>query len=449
MISMIVLLLTAIVAMFWPRRLPNFAFVAVMVLGLAAAIWALILPNPLAQFPMLEFSRFTMIFGGLFIGLTAIVILMLSRGVRLLNGHISEYAVLVLFSAIGALVLISCTHMVTFFLGIEILSIPLYVLAASNTRSSASHEAGLKYFILGSVASAIMLFGLALLFAQTGQLYLSELLGQLSMGIPNSITLVALCLFLFGLFFKIGLVPFHFWVPDVYQGTPLVFTGFMATVAKGAALVMLFRIFGTGNTPVILSYAIWNFAALSMIVGNLIALKQSSFKRILAYSSVAHSGYIAMLLLAGTSAAAFILFFYILAYSLSVLTLFYIYDLKTSTTTDTLEPLQGLARQHPILGIAFVFAVLSLSGIPPLAGFFAKYVLFVPLMATGNTALLLVAVVSSVIGAVYYLRLLPLLFQSASEGPTVSKPAHALVVLLTVLSVLIGIFPGFLALLFH
>lgn len=436
--------------MFWPRRLPNYLFVGVMTLGLLSSIALLHAPNPFAQFPMLEFSHFTKVFDGVFIAITLIVMLMLNRGVRLLQGHISEYATLILFSLIGALVLVSCTHVVTFFIGIEMLSIPLYILAATNTRSSASLEAGLKYFILGSVSSAIMLFGIALLFAQTGQLYFSSMLISIGATVPTGVTLAGICLFLFGLFFKVGLVPFHFWVPDVYQGTPIVFVGFMATVVKGAAFVMLFRIFGTGTFPASLANVTWVLAALSMLVGNLIALRQTSFKRLLAYSSVAHSGYLAMLLLAGTSAGAFILLFYIVAYSLAILTLLYIYDLNTAVTTDALDPLSGLFHRSAVMGVAFVVAVLSLSGIPPLAGFFAKYIVFAPLMASGNSAILLVAVVSSVIGAVYYLRLIPLLFQKKdSHVVATGIGGSALVIGVTLISLLLGVFPGALSVLFR
>lgn len=452
MITLIGLLLLAVIAMFWPRNGSNRVFVGVMMLGLLASAVVLKLPNPLAQFPMLEFNRFTVIFSALFLGITGLVFLMLPRGVRLLTGHISEYATLLLFSVMGALVLASCTHVATLFIGIEMLSIPLYVLAVSNTRNSASHEAGLKYFILGSVASSVMVFGMALLFADTGQLYLSDLLMVFKSGSPSVLAVLGLCLLLFGLFFKVGLVPFHFWVPDVYQGTPLVFTGFMATVVKGAGFVVLFRIFETGALEGIFGHVVWVLAVLSMLLGNLIALRQTSIKRLLAYSSISHSGYIGMLLLTGTPAAEFILFFYILAYSVSILTLFFVYDLNTTITTDSLEPLNDLGRRSPLSAIAFVLAVLSLSGIPPLAGFFAKYILFVPVMGAGYVGLLLIAVISSVVGAVYYLRLLPPLFQPTSNTtvtPVLSKASQSVVVIMMILNIVIGICPGIISVLFH
>jgi NADH-quinone oxidoreductase subunit N len=305
------------------------------------------------------------------------------------------------------------TNLVMLFLAIEILSIPVYVLAASNRSSLLSNESGFKYFILGSAASAILLFGIALLYGATGSFQLIEIQSNLAIGIWQSPMAIIGSLFLLaGFTFKIGAVPFHFWGPDVYDGASNAVLMYMATVVKIAGIYALVNVFGQVFRD---SYGFWIdlvslIIVLSMFYGYITAWKQTSFRRLIAYSSIANAG-LMIFALADTHNSH--LFLFVAAYAFATIALVVINSI-VNDDTDSLANWEGIAWRHPLIGIALVISLFSLTGIPPFAGFFGKfYLLWSAVPHVPYTAIL--ALIASVIGAFVYLRLM----MSALKKPAV------------------------------
>lgn len=329
---------------------------------------------------------------------------------------------LICFSTVGALITAAFSHLMMLFLGIEILSIPLYVLASSK-KDSTSLEAGLKYFILGAFASAIMLFGMGLLYAGTGKLYLAPSIGfsALSSGAPSLIILAGFFLLVSGLCFKIGCVPFQAWVPDVYQGSPTVYTGLMATMVKIAGFIALLKILILFS-PL---YSYWGLALgmmaiLSMALGNGLALHQISLKRLFAYSSIAHVGYMMMTFLPLTESSIGTLLFYLVAYSLASVGIFFvILILENEHGSDHYSNLHGLLKRNPLLAVLMLVSVLSLAGIPPLPGFFGKYLVLVHALDQKQFGLVLIAMVNFLVGIYYYFRVIFGMYTHADQKPPI------------------------------
>lgn len=359
---------------------------------------------------------------------------------------------LLLMSIAGALVTVSAANLLLLFVGVELLSIPLYALAGIARKERASAEASLKYFVLGAFSSAFMLYGIVLTYGATGTLSIAEI----ASAIPgdNVLFILGLGLMIFGFAFKVSLVPFHVWAPDVYQGSPTSIATFMATVVKAAGFGAFLRVmmvaFGTASPE--WEGLIWLLAVLTMTVGNLAALRQRSVKRMLAYSSVAHSGYAVMGLLGlGQGKGAEAIMYYILAYSLMTIASFGVLLLVTAHSEaqyekDDLESLSGLGWSHPFLGVVMTVALLSLAGIPPLAGFVGKFYLFSAVVQSGYVGLAIIAALNSVVSLYYYLRVLVVMYfkteRSVSWSPRENSavgPALALSIA-TAGTLLLGVF---------
>jgi len=317
------------------------------------------------------------------------------------EGKTDLYA-LVVFSFCGAGLLAAFGNMAMLFLGVEILSIPVYVLAASKKHDLASNESGFKYFILGSVASAILLFGITLVYGATGSFDLAVISNFVQDGSETSIIMnVGITMILVGFLFKISAAPFHIWTPDVYQGAPTWITAFMSTLVKAAAMVALFKLF-TGPFHYYVEangYIIGVIAAITLIASNTAALWQTDVKRMLAYSSISHAGFLLSTIIGNASLLS--LLFYLLTYSIAGLIAFGVIK-----ETQTLEgnPLKGLYRRNSVLAFAFTAALLSMAGIPPFSGFIAKYFVIAQLIEAKYFALVVVMIITSAIGAFYYLR---------------------------------------------
>ena len=334
---------------------------------------------------------------------------------------------LVLFATSGMMYMVSAGDMVTLFLGLEVMSIPVYCLAALLRWEDRSVEAGVKYLVLGAFATAIMLFGFALLYGYQGlvggvattQL---EPLQTTLMANAEALPLYARAgglLVLIGLLFKISAAPFHMWTPDVYEGAPLPFVAFMSVAVKATAAAVLLRVFGGPLLAVLgLDGMLWVVAAFTMVVGNFMALVQDNVKRMLAYSSIAHGGYILVGVLAGSAEAQAGVLYYALAYTVGNVAAFavLVYLSRQGHEAERFSDLQGLGARHPLVGGVMVLAMLSLTGIPPLVGFFGKFVIFKAAVAQGYVGLTILALLTSAVSFAYYLRPVIALFMRPTVG---------------------------------
>ena len=343
--------------------------------------------------------------------------------------HRPEFEPLLLLSASGMAVLGAANDLITFFVALEVLSIALYVMSGIARRDRRSQEAAVKYFVLGSVASAILLYGMALLYVATGTLDLPAIGDAVSLfSTPYRVVVVGMVLVTVGLGFKVALVPFHSWTPDVYEGAPTNVTAFMAAATKAAAFAGLLRIYVTAFGPLT---DLWVpilavLAAITMMYGAVVALVQQDVKRILAYSALSHAGYAAIGVAAASPAGVSGTLWYLLTYALSTLAAFgaVIAVERRNRRSVTLGDLRGLGRTSPALAGILTVALLSLAGLPPLAGFVGKLQVFSAGVDAGLTWLVVVGVVSSVIAAFFYLRIMGMMFlEEPVEG--VLEPAYS------------------------
>lgn len=360
----------------------------------------------------------------------------------------SDHYALILFSLVGAIVLVSYADLSMLFLGIEILSIPLYILAGSRKKDLASNEAALKYFMMGAFATGILLFGIAFIYGATGTFNL-DLIGDFASDNEElpALFYIGIFLIMIGLGFKVSAVPFHFWTPDVYEGSPLLITSFMATIVKTAAFGSFFRLFSICFDPVISK---WNLtlaiiAGLTILLGNILAVSQGSAKRMLAYSGIAQAGYLLLTILVPNEMTTNALLLYTASYSLATICAFaVIYWVVKTNGNDDYASFNGLARKNPFLAFVLAVSMLSLAGIPPTAGFFAKFYLFSAILKEGYISLVVIAVIGSLISVYYYFKLIIAAY--GKEGEFVPANINSLykTVLIIVLVIIffIGISPG-------
>jgi NADH-quinone oxidoreductase subunit N len=365
-----------------------------------------------------------------------------------------EYYPLLLFAVLGVVVMAAATDLMVMFIGLETMSMAVYVLAGILRNDLRSNEASLKYFLLGAFASALLLYGIATLYAMTGSTTLVDISAALAKpGIApadHNVMVIGAGLVLVGLGFKIAAVPFHLWAPDVYEGAPTSVTAFMATAVKAGGFAALLRTALVALQPLHddLQYVLWAAAAVTMTVGNLIALRQASLKRMLAYSSIAHTGYLLMGLAAGTPEAGSAVLFYLAGYGVMNLVAFGVMIAVADgpRTAEKVSDYAGLSQTHPLLAAAMTVAMLSLTGIPPLVGFVGKLYLFQAAMQAGLVWLVVIACFNSVVSAAYYLGVVrTMYFEAPTEGselPPATTYAGVVVAVTTVLTVLLGVIPA-------
>ncbi|MDQ7827925.1 MAG: NADH-quinone oxidoreductase subunit N [Armatimonadota bacterium] len=378
---------------------------------------------------------------------TAAAVLLGSDYLRRLGLERGEYHALVLFAAVGAMVMAAARDLLLLFLGLETLSVPLYVLAAFRRGWLPSQEAGLKYFLLGSFASALFLYGVALLFGAAGSTALEAVAAAARSGV-TALLAGGVALVTIGLAFKAALVPFHVWVPDVYEGSPLPVTAFMAVIAKVGAFAALLRTPGL-EAPGLAPQWTALLAALAgatLLVGNLVALAQRSLKRLLAYSSIAHAGYLLMGVAAGPPGVGAATF-YLAAYLFMTLGAFAVALLchRAGEEVDHIEALRGVGRRYPAAGAAMALFMAALAGFPPTAGFIGKLYLFQASLQAGQVWLVLVGALTTVVSAYYYLRVPYVMFlDSPAGGVTVAAARGTTAVVLAAAAavLLLGVFPG-------
>ncbi len=427
---------------------------------IALALAFMTLPSAASEAPrqvtaLLILDRYALFYMGLLIAASFAVVLLAYAYLESRPGQHEEFYLLILLATVGSAILVASSHFASFFLGLEILSVSLYTLLAYPRAWAHGIEAGIKYLILAAGSSAFLLFGMALIYAEMGSLEFSSL-ANLS-GAPtevNPLILLAGVGFLaVGIGFKLAVVPFHLWTPDVYEGAPAPVAGFVATLSKGAMFALLLRLFTQMDVwargTLFLVFLL--IAIASMLVGNLLALLQNNVKRILAYSSIAHLGYLLVAFLASGSWALKAATFYLVAYFVTTLAAFGVLTVLSAgeRDRDTLEEYRGLFWQHPWLATVFTAALLSLAGIPLTAGFVGKFYLVAAGVSSALWLAVLVLVCSSAIGLYYYLRIIVAMAAQPEPGglspiltPSLSLMGGVALAALTLLLIWFGVYPA-------
>lgn len=396
---------------------------------------------------MLNGDRFSVFFFIIFTTSAVLVIMTADTYLRRNNINLGEFYALIIFAVCGASIMAAAADLISLFLGLEIMSVSLYVLAGFQREKPASNEAAMKYFLIGAFFSGFFLFGTMLLYAATGTTVIYNIIYFANSS--NLLFLGGSVLILIAFAFKASLFPFHFWSPDVYDGAPTPISAFMATGAKAAAFAALLRVFFYLYPLMGLSAetALWVVAALTMTIGNVLALAQSNLKRMLAFSSIAHAGYLFVGFLASNEATVQAIMFYLFAYTLmnvGAFTVAYLINVRGEGGYQ-LSNLAGMGMKNPFLAIVMAVFMFSLAGIPPTAGFFGKFYLFRAALDSGFVYLVIIAVLNSALSVYYYLRVLVIMFmQKETDLPSVKyNLAVSTALILCVIGILnFGVFPG-------
>jgi NADH-quinone oxidoreductase subunit N len=420
-------------------RLRGFIAALLSLVGCAAAIvWILHAPqsanvldgmlvlNPLAQRMQIALLILTMLTILTFLGSS-------------FTQHVSEYLALILLATVSMMFLVSTQNLLLIFLSLELLSLSLYILTAFNKRSARSAEAALKYFVFGAISAAFLLFGASLLYGLSNSTNLASIASSLHGPSLDPLLIVAMVMTVVGLGFKVAAAPFHFWAPDVYQGAPTSSAALIASGSKVASFFIFFQVMVIGFAGAEGS-AVWHgyaagwvpvvaiVAVLSMVLGNLVAILQSSVRRLLAYSAIAHAGYMLLGILSHTGQSFSALLYYAITYALTVLGAFGVVALlEEATGSDTLSDFAGLSRRAPVPSFCMLIFLLSLAGIPPLAGFFGKFYLFSAVLTStpgslGLLWLVVLAIAMSAVSLYYYLKVLKYIY--VADPPAGTIPIH-------------------------
>ncbi|MFQ5822520.1 MAG: NADH-quinone oxidoreductase subunit N [bacterium] len=397
-------------------------------------------------------DNFTLIFNCIFLigaGLSLLLAFNEHEGHYLLY---PEFFAIVLFATVGMIFMAAGTNLLTIFLGLETLSISLYILAGFKRTESKSLEAAFKYFLLGAFASAFLLYGIALIFGATETLDLRKIAGFAA---TNSVfndpfMILGGILVIVGFGFKVAMFPFHMWAPDVYQGAPTPITAFMSTGSKAAGFAAMLRVLSAATNGTVTDWVhiLWVTAVITMFVGNIAALVQSNLKRMLAYSSIAHAGYILVGMVAWNEVGKSSVIFYLLAYTFMNIGAFGVISFLSTKEKELLElnDFKGLGYHRPLIAVVMAIFMFSLAGLPPTAGFMGKFYLFSAAVKAGHIPLVVIAVINSMISLYYYLGIVVVMFMKDAESkmaPKVTLPAVSFSLLLAVVGTLsLGLFPS-------
>jgi NADH-quinone oxidoreductase subunit N len=463
-VAMAILLVDAV----WPSRDQRLAQ-GIAVLGLAGAaaaslwIWMAVderldggasqaASAPTFLGGMVASDKYAAFFRLVILASSLVAVLLSSHYLRRTGEGRGEFPALILFATSGMTLLAAAADLIVVFLALEILSLSLYVLAGFSLRRRASQEAGLKYFLLGAFSSAFFLYGIAMAYGATGTTNIGGIADGVTGGSSLGLILVAAGLLTVGFAFKVAAVPFHMWTPDVYQGAPTPVTAFMAAGTKVAGFAALIRVMSAalGGVGWEIQPVLYGLAAVTMVVGSLLAIAQQDVKRMLAYSSIAHAGFVLVGVAAGNQQGIAGAMFYLVAYAAMIMGAFAVVILvsRSSEERHSLASYRGLGRTNPVLAGLLTLFLLSLAGIPPLAGFMAKVLVFQAAVDAGLESLVIIAVLASVVAAFFYIRLIVLAYmydpeESLAAAPAAPGPALALVATAAVTLVL-GIFPSLL-----
>lgn len=395
---------------------------------------------------MLAFTRFGLFVNTLFFAITFIYIWLNGEEIAKFDNQAADFYALFFFILCGASILTSFDNLLMLFIGIEILSIPLYILTGADKKNLFSNEAALKYFLMGSFSTGILLLGITFMYGATGSFHLVTPMLKPSTGLPSEqiILSAGLLLVFAAMNFKVSAAPFHFWTPDVYDGAPTVFTSFMATIVKAAGFIAFLTIFNSqakalGHTwELVLSFVIVS----TLLVGNIVAVFQRSVKRMLAYSSIAQAGFMLFALYGKSSFASEGIILYVIVYSLATIGVF---GVLIKMKENSFEAFNGLAKTHPLLAFVTTIFLFSLAGIPLTGGFFAKYYMLNALYAAGaGLWLIIIAILFAAVSVFYYFKLVQAMYFVSGE-PTINevpkKYTYALL-LIAILLLILGVFPS-------
>lgn len=428
-----------------PRVLGAIALIGTLVA--LCSTWFMAQSPGLAFWNMVQVDGFSVFFHVLVITIAAVVILSSYEYMAVQRIRAGEYYALILFGVVGVALMTSAIELVLIFIALEISSISSYVLAGFRRREASSAESSLKYFLLGSFATAFFLYGVALMFGATGSTNVDQISRTLQGSSVPVLAFVAVAFMFVGLGFKVAAAPFHIWTPDVYEGAPAPVVGFMSTAPKAAAFAVLLRIVFVINVHAIF-WVIWVAAALSMTLGNIGAMVQDNVKRLLAYSSIAHAGYLLVAFAASPSLGTSAAMFYTASYAAMNLGAFAVVShfANAGERYVTLEDYEGLGRSSPLLAATLTIFLLSLIGIPMTGGFFAKFYVFSAAVKANLIWLTIIGVLNSGIGAYYYLRIIVVMYmrQARKEVPVtrVGFAPRLAIALCLAATIYLGIFPG-------
>lgn len=391
---------------------------------------------------MILFDRFALLFTCIASLCTFVFFLLSSKDMEKVGVHYSDYFALIFFVLVGVALVASFKSLLILFLGIEIISIPLYILAGSDKQSLKSNEASLKYFLMGAFSTGLMLMGIALVYGATGTFNTTAM--QFADDKVPALMIAGLMMLLFSMSFKVSAAPFHFWTPDVYDGSPTVFTSFMATVVKAAGFVGFLRLFGDAFGAIRPEWKLLVaiIAAITLFIGNITAVFQQSVKRMLAYSSISQAGFMMLAVYALNADAREGLLLYAAAYSLATIGLFAVLIKMPDYTFDSFN---GFAKREPVIAATLVVFLLSLAGIPLTAGFLSKFYMLRATIAAGNLGLAVFAVLMAAVSVYYYFRLIQSMYFKIGEVEQAIEMAPAFkytLIGVAAISILLGIFPN-------
>jgi NADH-quinone oxidoreductase subunit N len=420
----------------------------VTLLGTAAVLFLFVGVDVTAARGLLAIDGFATIFKFLFLFAAVVTVLMSSAYLRVERVRAGEYYFLILTATLGMMFMASAVDLITLFIGLETMAVSFYILAGFLKPNQRSNEAAVKYYLLGAFSTGVLLYGMSLLYAVSGSTRLSEIAVAVGAQGSDGLTILAVILIGAGMGFKIAAVPFHMWAPDVYEGAPTPITAYLSVGSKAAAFAMLLRIFAEGLSTIMPDWQVffWWLAVLTMTVGNIAAITQSNIKRMLAYSSIAHSGYVLIGIVAGTSRGWTAAIVYLVVYAFMQLGAFAIVTMlrRRDVVGDELKDLSGLYARSPVAAIAMLVFMLSLGGIPPTAGFMGKIWIFGAAIDQGFIALAIIGVVNSAISLFYYIRVVVFMWiKDEVMGSEIAiEPAMATALGITLVgSILFGVYP--------
>lgn len=397
--------------------------------------------GPVSLSHMITMDNFAVAFSGLAIVISMLIFVLSANYYSNDEKHLSDYLSILVFILCGALVMFSFANMAMLFLGIEILSISVYIMAGSRKFDTRSNEAGFKYFLMGAFASGFLLFGIALIYGATQSFELAKISAYVAAGNIHPMFYIGMMLMFMAMLFKVSAVPFHFWSPDVYEGAPALITALMSSLVKIAAFAAFYRlvshafigsVYFAEEILVIVTIA-------TMVIGNVIALNQQNVKRMLAYSGIAHAGYMMMAILGAKGQSDAALWYYSASYGLATVGLF-AFAIMTfkSNFSENVEAFNGLAKKNPLVAACITILMLSTAGIPPFAGFMSKYYLFSEAVRNGFITTTIVAVIASIVSIYYYFKIILAMYTAAPNDKKLNMhPAYYAVGVIGVLGVII------------
>jgi NADH-quinone oxidoreductase subunit N len=420
-------------------------------LGLAIAAWTEGDKAVAIYHSMMKFDNFAVAFSSITIVSTILILLLSKEYFEKISSHVAEYYAIILFSLAGIIVMVSYYNMTMLFVGLEIMSVSLYILAGIKKSDFASNEASLKYFLMGAFSTGFLLFGIALIYGASGSFNLQAIHDWvISQTTIDPMFYTGILMIIVGLCFKVGAAPFHFWTPDVYEGSPTLITAYMSTVAKTAAFAAFLRLFAVCFAPLSDFWmpTLLIITIVTLFIGNITALYQQSFKRMLAFSSISHAGYLLFAIVALGTGSANSVFVYSTAYSIaSIIAFGALILVHQQSGTDNFDAFNGLAKKNPFLAVVLTIAMFSLAGIPLTAGFIGKFFVFSGALSQYHTTMVILAVVNAIISIFYYFRVVIAMFFRSSEREEVVVPGYFSFVLglSAAITIFIGVCPGFIA----